>query len=235
MVRGQGAWSSTCEGIPAACSKRPSGSRISSVGGDLVGERRIRSPRWTWRGPLVILADEGTASGAEVIVAVLKDLDRAVVFGQRTAGVGTIQVQLVDTDPEDGRKAFLELTIGTLTRPSGPRIDGLGIVPDLSLIPTDQSGHPLETLHVNPGGWSLNPYASPPPPRPASPERSVGEVAFVWQEPGERRTPEEFLLQDLAIRLAKDLLGRAPMSRRSEMLPELERLSRENAAGLQTR
>jgi hypothetical protein len=41
----------------------------------------------------------------------------------------------------------------------------------------------------------------------------------------DRATPEATLLEDLEIRLARDLLVAAPLARRSEMLPHLERLA----------
>ena len=194
------------------------------VGAQLGATGQMRNARTIWHGPLVILADDRTASGAEIIVAVLKDLDRAVVFGARTAGVGTMQASMVDTDPDDGRKAYLELTVGTFKRPSGVGIDGLGIAPDLSFVRTDLAGHAEQATHL--GVPSLNPFAAPAGPSD-SPERSIAEVSYVWQAPADRSTPQEFLLQDPEIRLARELLVRAPKSHRSEMLEELKRLAKE--------
>jgi hypothetical protein len=158
-----------------------SGTRLEAAG-------QMRTARTKWYGPLVILADDRTASGAEIIVAILKDLDRAVVFGARTAGVGTMQTSIEDTDPDDGRKAYLELTIGTFKRPSGVRIDGLGIAPDLSFIRMDPAGHAEQAAHL--GVPSVNPFAAPTAPS-ASPEKSIAEVAYVGQVPADRSTPQD--------------------------------------------
>ena len=136
-----------------------------------------------------------------------------------------MQGSTVDTDPDDGRKAYLELTIGTFRRPSGARIDGLGIAPDLAFIRTDPAGHAEQSSRL--GVASHNPFAAPAAARSDSPEKSIAEVAYVWQVPADRSTPQDFLLQDLEIRLARDLLVRAPKSHRSEMLEELERLAKE--------
>jgi hypothetical protein len=50
-------------------------------GGGWTWEHRSQPPRTRWRGPMVVLVDERTASGAEVIAGTLKDLDRAPLIG----------------------------------------------------------------------------------------------------------------------------------------------------------
>ena len=45
-------------------------------------------PSGVWSGPLVVLADRGSASATEALVAMLKDNGAATVIGERTYGAG---------------------------------------------------------------------------------------------------------------------------------------------------
>ena len=75
--------------------------------------------------PLVVLADHGTASSAEIVATALEDAHRATVIGQTTFGTGTILGQFSLADGS-------ALRIGTvewLTR-NGRSIWHVGLVPD---------------------------------------------------------------------------------------------------------
>lgn len=76
--------------------------------------------------PLVVLVDGGTMSAAELLTGALQDRGRAVVVGSRTFGKGSVQMP---RRLPDGSVA--ELTVGHYTTPSGRRLDGEGIGPDL--------------------------------------------------------------------------------------------------------
>ena len=75
--------------------------------------------------PLVVLVDEGTAAGAEIVVAALRDHQRAVTVGRKTFGRASIQTQT--RLPEGGAVKF---TTAFWEPPSGERIHHIGIVPD---------------------------------------------------------------------------------------------------------
>jgi carboxyl-terminal processing protease len=64
--------------------------------------------------PVVILVDENTASGSELIAAVIQDYDRGLVVGQRTYGKGSIQKVWYMNDGS----AF-KLTVGEYHSPVG--------------------------------------------------------------------------------------------------------------------
>ncbi len=64
--------------------------------------------------PLVILVDEFTASGAEILAGALQDYDRAVVLGQRTFGKGVVQTVM---NLPHGRR--LRFTTGAWLTPLG--------------------------------------------------------------------------------------------------------------------
>jgi len=77
-------------------------------------------------GKVVVLVDDGTASAAEVVAAALQDRNRAVIVGSRTYGKGSIQEPSTLSDG-----SAIELTVGTYLTPSGRKLDGVGIEPDV--------------------------------------------------------------------------------------------------------
>ena len=82
--------------------------------------------------PLVVLVDGGTASAAEIVAAALQDRGRAVVVGSRTFGKGSVQEPATLSDG-----SAIELTVGQYVTPSGRKIDGVGVDPDLTVDTTD--------------------------------------------------------------------------------------------------
>lgn len=78
--------------------------------------------------PLVVLVDRGTASAAEVVAAALQDRNRAIIVGEKTFGKATVQ------DSETlSNGAEIELTVGYYITPSGKKLDGQGIDPDIEV------------------------------------------------------------------------------------------------------
>ncbi|MDZ4863860.1 MAG: S41 family peptidase [Gemmatimonadota bacterium] len=67
--------------------------------------------------PIVVLANDGTASAAEIIAGALQDHDRAVVVGTPTFGKGLVQTLFPFSD-----KTALKLTTGRWYTPSGRTI-----------------------------------------------------------------------------------------------------------------
>ncbi len=80
--------------------------------------------------PIVVLADRRSASASEIVAGALKDLDRAVLMGQRTFGKGRVQV----TRPV-GYGAYLKVTAAKYYLPDGQCIDSIGVAPDVELKP----------------------------------------------------------------------------------------------------
>jgi carboxyl-terminal processing protease len=82
--------------------------------------------------PLVVLVDEGTASGAELVVMALQDQRQARVLGRPTFGRGSIQT--VRMLPGGGA---LKYTTAFWESPSGRRLTPQGVQPDQLLDTAD--------------------------------------------------------------------------------------------------
>lgn len=78
--------------------------------------------------PMVVLVDEYSASGSEVVVGALQDYGRATIVGTKTFGKGSVNVlhQLSDG-------SGLYVTIGRWFTPEGRLIEGEGLYPDYAL------------------------------------------------------------------------------------------------------
>jgi carboxyl-terminal processing protease len=74
--------------------------------------------------PLVVVIDEMTAAGAEIVTAALRDYKRATVVGRRSFGRASVQTQ---TKLDSGAAKF---TTAFWESPSGARIHHVGITPD---------------------------------------------------------------------------------------------------------
>ena len=78
--------------------------------------------------PIVVLADNGTASAAEIVAGALKDNHRALIMGRRSFGKGSVQTVL----PLDDAHA-VKLTTARYYTPNGTSIQASGIQPDIEL------------------------------------------------------------------------------------------------------
>ncbi len=76
--------------------------------------------------PVVILLNEGSASGSEILAGALKDNQRAVIVGTKSFGKGSVQSVIPLPDGSG-----LRLTTSKYFTPSGISIHGKGIEPDI--------------------------------------------------------------------------------------------------------
>lgn len=78
------------------------------------------------KAPMVVLINQGSAFGAEIVAGALKDNQRAITLGQLSAGKGSVQT-LIPLD----EKSSLKLTTALYTTPKGIQIQDRGIAPDM--------------------------------------------------------------------------------------------------------
>jgi carboxyl-terminal processing protease len=76
--------------------------------------------------PIVVLINEGSASGAEIIAGALQDYKRAVLLGTETFGKGSVQTIIPLNDG-----CALRLTTSKYYLASGRSIHDIGVTPDI--------------------------------------------------------------------------------------------------------
>ena len=96
--------------------------------------------------PIIVLANLGSASAAEIVTGCLQDLKRALVLGEKTFGKGSVQTIF----PLDDGSA-LKLTVAKYYTPSHKVIHQHGITPDIFVPVTDTEEAAL-LIKRSPGG-----------------------------------------------------------------------------------
>jgi carboxyl-terminal processing protease len=76
--------------------------------------------------PMVVLINEGSASGSEIVAACLKYYKRAIILGTKSFGKGSVQTIIPLSDGSG-----LRLTTSKYFTPSGEVIHGKGVEPDI--------------------------------------------------------------------------------------------------------
>ncbi|MDP1853848.1 MAG: S41 family peptidase [Candidatus Omnitrophota bacterium] len=89
--------------------------------------------------PIVVLINEGSASGSEILAGCLQDYKRALLVGTKSFGKGSVQTLIPLSDG-----SAIKLTTSKYFTPSGRSIHNSGIVPDVTIEQIDIPGAPGE-------------------------------------------------------------------------------------------
>jgi carboxyl-terminal processing protease len=76
--------------------------------------------------PMVVLINEGSASGSEIVAGCLQDYKRAIILGTKSFGKGVVQTIIPLSDG-----SALRLTTSKYFTPLGKVIHGKGVIPDI--------------------------------------------------------------------------------------------------------
>ncbi len=117
----------------------PPNTKVVSTQGRVVSQQRDYSTSGAKKErpnfPMVLLINEGSASGAEIVAGALKDLHRAVLVGETTFGKGSVQnvMQLPDG-------SAVRFTTAKYYTPSKQVIQGNGVTPNIRVAMTRRPG-----------------------------------------------------------------------------------------------
>jgi carboxyl-terminal processing protease len=193
--------------------------------------------------PVAVLVDRETASGAEIIAAALRNLNGALIVGEHTFGVGSVQV-LFDVpspivsagDPTASDKLGLKLTTAQFLTAGDVPLQLRGVTPDIELREVTSARLGERTLF-----WTQAPpparaeatfeWALPPPVTPAAADHPAMALAYLGaptaaglsRSPGLTEDEPElpargrFTGDDFAASFAAELLSRVLQPERAAM------------------
>ena len=94
-------------------------------------ERQVyksRGPSSFFGCPTVVLINQGSASGAEILAGALRDRNEAKLVGETSFGKGSVQEKISLSDDSS-----LKITIAKWLTPNGSSIDEVGLSPDFEV------------------------------------------------------------------------------------------------------
>ncbi|MBO5930525.1 MAG: PDZ domain-containing protein, partial [Clostridia bacterium] len=93
---------------------------------------------------IVILANENSASAAELFAGAMQNLGLATVVGETTQGKGSMQIFMNLLSTKDFALGDIKLSVAEFTLPDGGKINGVGIKPNIRvkniMVPYDATG-----------------------------------------------------------------------------------------------
>ncbi|RJF79649.1 S41 family peptidase [Azospirillum cavernae] len=148
--------------------------------------------------PVVLLINSGSASASEIVAGALQDHGRALLFGSRSYGKGSVQT-ISSLSSDTG----IRLTTARYFRPSGALVDCFGVSPNIEVKPANGAG---EETHPDPATCDQN-APPPPPPRVWKMDDMCPDVANGTPKPDSDR-PLECAVAAIRTKLTGTLAGR---------------------------
>lgn len=141
----------------------PAGAEIATLSGRTAADNRtIRATGDRTAGlPLVVVVNDGTAAGAEIVAGALRDHRRAPLVGRRTFGAGTISTVF----PLAATGGALRITTARVMLPSGRGFDEAGLPPDVA-VEAARGSVAARLQSTRDRGHRARPEPSPSPPWP---------------------------------------------------------------------
>lgn len=228
-----------------------SGVLVSMVG---VGGSQRKDEHATRNGdtkvPVAVLVNQFSASASEIVAGAMKHLDRGVIIGETTFGKGSVQMLFDITSPvkigskSDDDKLGLKLTTAQYLTAGDISIQGVGVTPDIQMIPLQVQKREDEALiNLQPSAhrrqesdyeWHLdNPtqtraekpletvsYLFVPQPGWEKKMRDEAEESADDEQEEEPDEPDDQQKSDFLIDFARDFLAQAKTSRRRELVSQ---------------
>ncbi len=211
-----------------------SGDIVTTVG---YGNKLREPKRAQWSGadvelPLVVLVNNGSASASEIVAGALKNLDRALIIGERSFGKGSVQVLYDFAD-----NSALKLTIAQYLTPGGISIQNVGVMPDVVLKPAVLEKDAVR-LYYEPDQHreaSLDKHLDRAKSEQESESKPLHELTYLYEvdpkdpaaaapedEESEDEVPPDSFREDYPIKLAREVLVTAGKTKRTDMVKGVE-------------
>jgi carboxyl-terminal processing protease len=186
-------------------------------------ERGAEGPGTEPDYPLAVLIDGGSASASEIVAGALKNHNRAVIIGGTSFGKGSVQT--IRNLPDGGA---LKITIAQYLTPGDVSIQGVGITPDIELMPmtVDPLDMDLDADKLFPREADLSAHLTNTRARGGDHPAETVRYFFPYEEREQLRLrgaddiADDGFREDFSIRFVRDLLANAPRPGRRELIAD---------------